>query len=185
MLDAMAERSSWQWVFVVAAPVVIIGGGIAWGLWTPRTPKGPTEYTAAPDPVDASPSRTLHPLITIPDDAGNIIYFPLQVTDPKVGTGPAANKGDKVSVHYVGTLDDGTEFDSSRKHGKPFDFELGAGRVIKGWDEGIVGMKVGGKRHLRIPPSLGYGPRGFPPVIPPNSVLVFDVELLDVTPKVP
>ena len=95
-----------------------------------------------------------------------------------VGTGEAAASGDHISVHYVGTLVDGTEFDSSRKRNRPLDFVLGEGHVIKGWDEGVVGMKVGGRRKLAIPPALGYGVRGQPPAIPPNATLVFDVELL-------
>jgi FKBP-type peptidyl-prolyl cis-trans isomerase len=107
----------------------------------------------------------------------------LEIKDLVVGKGAEAKAGDTVSVHYVGTLTDGKEFDASKKHGKPFDFELGAGRVIKGWDQGVAGMKVGGKRKLTVPPSLGYGARGFPPVIPPSSTLVFEVELLEVKKK--
>ncbi|MDB4947206.1 MAG: FKBP-type peptidyl-prolyl cis-trans isomerase [Labilithrix sp.] len=107
----------------------------------------------------------------------------LGIKDVTVGKGPEAKAGDTVSVHYVGTTPDGKEFDSSKKHGKPFDFPLGAGRVIKGWDQGVAGMKVGGKRKLTVPPSLGYGARGFPPVIPPNSTLLFDVELLEIKKK--
>jgi FKBP-type peptidyl-prolyl cis-trans isomerase len=104
----------------------------------------------------------------------------LKVEDLQVGTGAEAVAGKKVTVHYTGTLTDGSKFDSSLDRGRPFDFPLGAGRVIKGWDEGVAGMKVGGKRRLTIPPELGYGARGFPPVIPPNSTLVFEVELLGV-----
>jgi FKBP-type peptidyl-prolyl cis-trans isomerase len=100
------------------------------------------------------------------------------IKDVVVGKGKEAKTGDTVSVHYVGTLTDGKEFDSSKKHGQPFDFQLGAGRVIKGWDQGVVGMKVGGKRKLTIPPELGYGPRGVPGAIPPSATLVFDIELL-------
>ena len=107
----------------------------------------------------------------------------LGIKDIVVGKGAEAKAGDNVKVHYVGTLPDGKEFDASKKHGQPFDFELGAGRVIKGWDQGVAGMKVGGKRKLTVPPSLGYGARGFPPVIPPNSTLNFEVELLDVKKK--
>ena len=96
----------------------------------------------------------------------------MAVTTLSPGKGPAVKTGDKVSMHYVGTVPDGTKFDASRDHGKPFEFTLGQGMVIKGWDQGIVGMKVGEKRKLVIPPSLAYGPRGRPG-IPPNSTLVF------------
>jgi peptidylprolyl isomerase len=103
----------------------------------------------------------------------------LQYRDDVVGDGPEARHGQSVSVHYTGTLTDGTKFDSSRDRGQPFQFPLGGGRVIQGWDEGVAGMKVGGRRTLVIPPELGYGPRGMGP-IKPNSTLVFDVELLGV-----
>jgi len=102
----------------------------------------------------------------------------LQIEDLKVGDGREAKAGDRVTVHYVGTLTDGTKFDSSRDRGQGFTFELGAGRVIQGWDRGVAGMKIGGLRKLTIPPELAYGTRGFPPVIPPSSTLVFEVELL-------
>ena len=102
--------------------------------------------------------------------------------DTKVGDGPEVKKGDVLSMNYVGKLADGTVFDESAKHGGPFEFKLGAGAVIQGWDEGIVGMRVGGKRTLTIPPELGYGEAGYPPVIPPNATLVFDVEVVSVKP---
>jgi FKBP-type peptidyl-prolyl cis-trans isomerase len=104
----------------------------------------------------------------------------LVVTDESVGTGPEAKRGDKVRVHYTGWLTDGTKFDSSRDSGRPFAFTLGAGEVIAGWDAGVAGMKVGGKRKLTIPPDLGYGAQGAGGVIPGNATLLFDVELLKV-----
>ncbi|WP_241434217.1 MULTISPECIES: FKBP-type peptidyl-prolyl cis-trans isomerase [Prochlorococcus] len=103
----------------------------------------------------------------------------LRITEITIGSGDEAASGKNVSVNYRGTLENGKEFDSS--YGRaPFTFPLGAGRVIKGWDEGVAGMKVGGKRELTIPPSLGYGERGAGGVIPPNATLIFEVELLDV-----
>jgi FKBP-type peptidyl-prolyl cis-trans isomerase len=104
----------------------------------------------------------------------------LQYWDIVVGTGDTAVPGKPVSVQYTGWLASGVKFDSSLDRGKPFVFTLGEGQVIKGWDEGVVGMKAGGKRQLRIPPALGYGDSGAGGVIPPNATLIFDVELLEV-----
>ena len=108
----------------------------------------------------------------------------LKYTDTNVGTGAEAEKGHKVSVHYTGWLytngAKGAKFDSSLDRGQPFGFALGAGQVIRGWDEGVAGMKIGGKRTLIIPPDLGYGARGAPGAIPPNATLMFDVELLKI-----
>jgi FKBP-type peptidyl-prolyl cis-trans isomerase len=103
----------------------------------------------------------------------------LQYWDIVVGTGPTATPGNVVKVHYTGFLTTGEKFDSSRDRGEPFSFPLGGGQVIKGWDEGVAGMKVGGQRQLRIPPALGYGANGAGSAIPPNATLIFDVELLD------
>jgi FKBP-type peptidyl-prolyl cis-trans isomerase FkpA len=105
----------------------------------------------------------------------------LEIEDLHPGTGAEAHAGDSVTVHYVGTLTDGSKFDSSRERGEGFTFKLGSGQVIKGWDQGVAGMRVGQLRKLTIPPELAYGTRGFPPVIPPNSTLVFEVELLALT----
>ena len=111
----------------------------------------------------------------MPTTASGLTY-----QDLAEGSGAEAKKGSQVSVHYTGWLMDGTKFDSSKDRNTPFDFPLGAGQVIKGWDEGVAGMKVGGKRKLTIPPSLGYGARGSGRVIPPNATLQFEVELLGV-----
>ncbi|MFN3594865.1 MAG: FKBP-type peptidyl-prolyl cis-trans isomerase [Thiobacillaceae bacterium] len=102
----------------------------------------------------------------------------LQIEDLTMGQGPAAAAGQAVSVHYTGWLADGPQFDSSRDRDEPFDFPLGRGHVIPGWDEGVQGMQVGGVRRLTIPPQLAYGARGAGGVIPPNATLVFEVELL-------
>ncbi len=106
--------------------------------------------------------------------------FATQIEDIKVGTGPEAKAGDQVSVHYTGTLTDGTKFDSSRDRGEPFPVTIGIGQVIKGWDEGVPGMKVGERRRLTIPSLAAYGVQGQPPTIPPDSTLIFDVELMGV-----
>jgi FKBP-type peptidyl-prolyl cis-trans isomerase len=103
----------------------------------------------------------------------------LEYWDIKVGTGAVAQAGHKVKVDYTGWLTNGKQFDSSVGTGKPFEFMLGAGQVIKGWDQGVAGMKVGGKRQLRIPPDLAYGAKGYPGAIPANATLVFDVQLVD------
>ena len=104
----------------------------------------------------------------------------LKYVDLKVGDGKEAKEGSKVKVHYTGTLENGKKFDSSLDRGEPFALTVGAGEVIKGWDEGLQGMKVGGKRKLTIPAKLAYGERGRPPVIPQNATLIFEVEMVDV-----
>lgn len=104
----------------------------------------------------------------------------LKYTDNVVGAGASPETGQRVTVHYTGTLTNGTKFDSSLDRGQPFAFNIGVGQVIKGWDEGVASMKVGGKRRLYIPAALGYGSRGAGGVIPPNADLIFDVELLGI-----
>jgi len=120
-----------------------------------------------------------------PEAAGGKVHklaSGLQYEDVVVGSGKMAEPGMNVSVHYTGWLTDEakTKFDSSVDRGQPFQFQLGAGQVIQGWDEGVKGMRIGGKRKLTIPPDLGYGSRGASGVIPPNATLLFDVELIDV-----
>jgi FKBP-type peptidyl-prolyl cis-trans isomerase len=121
------------------------------------------EAPAAPAKVTGKPTVT----------PSGLKYYVL-----KKGSGAVAKAGDQVKVHYTGWLTDGKKFDSSLDRGEPIDFKLGAGNVIKGWDEGVAGMKVGEKRQLQIPPKLGYGERGAGGVIPPNAELIFDVELV-------
>ena len=117
----------------------------------------------------------------IPELSGTIQTTPsgLRYIDEVVGDGPEMQAGKRVSVHYTGWLTDGKKFDSSKDRNQPFGFALGAGQVIRGWDEGVAGMKVGGKRRLLVPAELGYGARGAGGVIPPNATLIFDVEALD------
>jgi len=148
-------------VYVVIA-AAIIGGG-AWFASTFNKPSTQTN-----------------------DQTQNNDMAQLGINDTTVGTGTVAAVGDYVTVNYTGTLDDGTIFDSSLKPGRtPFGFTLGAGQVIKGWDEGVAGMKVGGTRELTIPPDLGYGSTGAGSVIPPNATLHFTVTLLSVTSTAP
>lgn len=144
-------------------PLLIVLGVLA---MTSGMPSGHAETnTASPTKVEGKPKTT----------ASGLQYWEITA-----GTGAPAVSGKKVTVHYTGWLTDGKKFDSSVDRGQPFVFALGAGQVIKGWDEGVAGMKVGGKRQLKIPPELGYGARGAGGTIPPNATLIFDVELLDV-----
>lgn len=142
-----------------------------------------TEASAPADGGDSEGSADNTDLSKKPviETSGDESPGALIVEDIVVGDGPEAKSGDRVSMQYVGALySDGTEFDSSWDRGEPFEFTLGAGEVIPGWDQGIVGMKVGGRRELVIPPDLAYGPSGQPPTIPPDATLVFIVDLLDI-----
>ena len=135
-----------------------------------RAPHGPMN----PDPT----TNTYAPALGVTLSQFTKLPSGLYVRDDTAGTGPAAANGQTVQVHYTGWLPDGDKFDSSLDHGEPISFTLGQGEVIRGWDEGIAGLKAGGARTLVIPPALGYGDRGSPPDIPPNSVLVFRVKLV-------
>jgi peptidylprolyl isomerase len=152
----------------------------------------PEPESRAPAPVDTVPAASAATAAaaaaapaasTAPAPSGSAaVVRSLIKEDKKVGKGTAAKTGDTVKVHYTGTLLDGTKFDSSRDRNEPFEFKLGAGMVIKGWDEGVVGMKPGGQRKLTIPADMAYGKRGSPPVIPPDAPLAFDIELLEIVP---
>jgi FKBP-type peptidyl-prolyl cis-trans isomerase len=141
--------------------------------------QSPSKKAAAPKnpPAPARPNTTAPTKVT-----GEPVKTPtgLEYWEVKLGTGAEAAVGQSVTVNYTGWLASGKKFDSSVDARRPFSFKLGSGEVIKGWDQGVAGMKVGGKRQLRIPPDLAYGDRGYPDVIPPGSTLVFDVELLRV-----
>jgi len=146
-------------IIVIVLLVIVALGYLA---WTGRATKSPTA-SGLPD------------LSNLASTASG-----LQYKDLTVGSGAEAQVGQSVTVHYTGWLENGTKFDSSLDRNEPFVFDLGVGQVIAGWDEGVTSMKVGGKRVLRIPPDLGYGENGSPPVIPQNATLIFEVELLDV-----
>jgi FKBP-type peptidyl-prolyl cis-trans isomerase len=149
--------------------------------FTAPTDPLPIEVKVAPSAVTAAAKAEPVPTPTQPAPAVPTKPDPsLGIKDLVVGKGPEAKSGDTVSVHYTGTLTTGEKFDSSKDRGQPFSFPLGQGRVIRGWDQGVAGMKVGGKRKLTIPGPLAYGERGSPPKIPANATLLFDVELLEV-----
>ncbi len=137
----------------------------------------PARRPVRPKPTATTPAQPQKPT---PDSAAVTTPTGLTYVITKRGTGRQPKAGETVVVHYTGTLTDGTKFDSSRDRREPFTFTLGAGEVIRGWDEGVAGMKVGGKRRLIIPPDLGYGAQGSPPTIPPNETLVFVVDLVGV-----
>lgn len=143
-------------------------------VWAAKAPdKEATKSAAAPKKADAASKESKEKEAAVQTTASGLKY-----TDLVVGQGASPKAGKKVTVHYVGTLKDGKKFDSSRDRGQPFSFTIGVGQVIKGWDEGVMSMKVGGKRKLIIPAALGYGDRGAGNVIPPGAELHFEVELL-------
>jgi FKBP-type peptidyl-prolyl cis-trans isomerase len=147
----------------LVVPLAACGGGEEEASPTPTAPA--TQGAGGPPAVTGEPTVTADGL---------------QIIDIVVGTGASAEPGQTVEVNYTGWLADGTKFDSSLDRNQTFSFVLGAGRVIQGWDEGVAGMKVGGERRLIIPPELGYGANGYPPVIPANAQLTFDVQLISV-----
>jgi peptidylprolyl isomerase len=171
ILKAILVSMGFMLLCVVVLVVAQIGGkhepAIA-SVLTETTPKSTT--VTENNTLIASKKMSNENVVTTPSG--------LKYVDIKEGTGATPQAGQTVEVHYTGTLENGQKFDSSRDRGTPFRFKLGAGQVIKGWDEGLSTMKVGGERKLIIPPELGYGARGAGGVIPPNATLIFDVELL-------
>jgi FKBP-type peptidyl-prolyl cis-trans isomerase FkpA len=158
-----AQRRNQQ--IIIGVVIIAILAVAAFFAFSTRANRNASTAQDGPPPIDAN-------IQTVTTASG------LKYQDIVVGTGQEAKAGDQVSVHYTGWLTDGTKFDSSVDRNQPFDFTLGQGSVIPGWDEGVAGMKVGGKRRLTIPPELAYGAQGAGGVIPPNATLIFDVELL-------
>ena len=177
----MIERTHLSALFVAAA-IAVAGCGGDEATKTAEIPAGPAP-AAPPAPKASTNLKDTKSKPVVPKQTG-APPKKLVVKDIVVGKGRAAKKGDKLSMQYVGVLFDGGEqFDASWDNGSPFDFELGQGNVIKGWDKGLVGIKPGGRRELIIPAKLGYGKQGQPPTIPPNAALVFIVDALKVSGK--
>lgn len=162
-------------VCVVVLVVAQLTGSGQEAVAAPEQPSAPQMIAEAPSSNSASDLMTA-------ENQQDVVTTPsgLQYIEVVEGTGETPKTGQTVIVHYTGTLENGQKFDSSRDRNQPFEFPIGRGRVIKGWDEGLSTMKVGGQRRLIIPPELGYGARGAGGVIPPNATLIFDVELLGV-----
>ena len=146
--------------------------------YTSLTKEAPVKSTSVPKDVVAEDSNMIENSSTVKSMQEDVTE--LKIEDQVIGTGDEAVSGKTISVHYTGTLTDGTKFDSSKDRGTPFEFVLGAGKVIQGWDKGFAGMRVGGVRKLIIPSDMGYGSQGAGGVIPPNATLIFEVELLEV-----
>ena len=170
MLSMFTRRN-----LIVFAVVLVVAGGYL-------VTRNKAQVTSMND-QQITPQATMTPTPTAEATASanvKILDGGLKIEDVKVGTGPEVKSGDTIKIHYNGTFEDGKKFDSSYDRGQPFETQIGVGRVIEGWDKGVPGMKVGGKRKLIIPGNLGYGPQGMPGAIPPNATLLFDVELIEI-----
>lgn len=163
---------------IVILVILLLGVGMLFQYWGEHSTGGGEDMEM---PEGSAPAKALPPTPMPKIDEAKFVTTTsgLQYQDLKVGTGSCPKKGSTVSVHYTGWLKNGTKFDSSLDRKQPFEFKIGAGMVIKGWDEGVAEMKVGGKRILVIPSNLGYGESGMGEKIPPNSTLVFEIELLN------
>lgn len=160
--------------------IALFIGGVIWAAQRPAKTNTTNEPIATSTNTPTSSQTTDNSTASTQPNASVTPSDSLKIVTTQEGSGVAAKNGDMVDVNYTGKLTDGTIFDSSIPRGQPFSFILGGGEVIKGWDQGIIGMKVGEKRTLTIPASLGYGAQGYPPNIPPNATLVFDVELVKI-----
>lgn len=160
---------------ILIAIVVISVAGIFVANRISKTRDQKTENISPAPTVELTKQVTISPTTKPMADIKE-----LKIEDLVTGTGVAVKSGDTITMHYSGSLLDGTKFDNSYDRGKPFETQIGVGRVIKGWDEGVIGMKVGGKRRLTIPSELAYGQRGIPGAIPPNSPLIFELELISI-----
>ncbi|HUQ85870.1 MAG TPA: FKBP-type peptidyl-prolyl cis-trans isomerase [Candidatus Limnocylindrales bacterium] len=156
-------------LIMIVIGIIFLGTVLFFSLRVSSKPNIGTSNTSTPETANTADAPQVE--VKIPDN--------LKIDDSVEGTGPAVKSGDTITIHYAGRLEDGTPFDSSYDRGEPFTTQIGVGQVIKGWDLGVVGMKVGGKRKLTIPPDLGYGDQD-QGKIPPNSTLIFDVELMEI-----
>jgi peptidylprolyl isomerase len=171
-------------VAVACAVVIAVGflfyGANIFSYLSPKTVENAPTFATTTIPTSTESDTSMTDTNSAAPSIPAQLPTTLTITDEVVGTGAEAKSGNTVTVHYVGMLPNGTVFDASKKHGQPFTFALGAGQVIKGWDQGVAGMKVGGKRQLIIPADLAYGSQGAGGLIPPNATLIFEVELLEV-----